>query len=58
MENERVKNRKKKQKNCVGILKKGGHLYIGYRKVFKIIFDIESFNFLSKLKNEGFEKEI
>lgn len=48
----------KKQKNCVGILKKGDHLYIGYRKVFKIIFDIESFNFLSKLKNEGFEKEI
>lgn len=47
-----------KLKNYVGILKKDNYLYIGYRKVFKIIFDIESFNFLSKLKNEGFEKEI
>ena len=48
---------KKTKKLCQNI-KKGDHLYIGYRKVFKIIFDIESFNFLSKLKNEGFEKEI
>ena len=47
-----------KLKNYIGILKRNNELHIGYRKIFKIIFDEEIFKFLLNLKYKGFEKEI